>query len=213
MIPDSPMERALYCDKAISNAEFISHPIYPEYYDVGFFSLAGIERINSYDEVICILEKFNLILKQNSYLFIITPYSLFEIIYNCICQTSFEPEKIPLVWHEKGFPDTLPYSHIIVATKGEPVRVWKDRPFVISTLSTPLGIHPDLYLELIHRVCLPGYSLVENNSDGMLGVAVEKILATQSLNPTYTLFQKDKKKREQAIANLFNGYKLIVEGK
>ena len=151
-----------------------------------------------------------------------------ESIYSVLQETGFSTNEIPLIWHKQGAhvtrnPDVWPgrsYEPIAFARKGSKNLVRKGASDVITTpmptpsmkKNHPSAKHPQIYLELLQRSCLPGDKILDPMcGSGMMAVAAEALEPSHKLK--WEMIEMSPDFRRLAIANVVDGYSNITQRK
>ena len=151
-----------------------------------------------------------------------------KLVYDTLDFVEFKTNRIPLIWHKQGAhvvrtPDVWPgrsYEPITFARKGSKNLVRKGASDIITTpmptpsmkKNHPSAKHPQIYLELLQRSCLPGDKVLDPMcGSGMMGVAAEALEPSHKLK--WEMVEMSPDFRRLAIANVVDGYSNIAQRK
>jgi ParB/RepB/Spo0J family partition protein len=160
-------------------------------------------------------------MSENSHLYMFFGITRYDRIYSLVESIGFQTNKMPLIWHKQGAhvtrnPDVWPgraYEPIVYARKGNKNLCRKGAPDVIMTQAPwpslksihPSAKHPDVYLELLKRSCMPGDKILDPMcGSGMFGVAAEIMRVTHQLD--WRMIEKEQAFVNLALKNLITGY-------
>jgi len=165
---------------------------------------------------------------ENSHLYLFFGIVRHSLVYRLLSEAGFTTNKIPLIWHKQGShvvrtPDVWPgrsYEPIAFARKGSKNLVRKGAPDVILTpcptptmkKNHPTAKHPQIYLELLQRSCLPGDKVLDPMcGSGMMGVAAEALEPSHKLK--WEMIEISPDFRRLSIINVVDGYSNITQRK
>ena len=149
-------------------------------------------------------------------------------VYSTLAKVGFVVNGIPLIWHKQGAhvtrnPDVWPgrsYEPIAFARKGSKNLVRKGASDIITTpcptptmkKNHPTAKHPQIYLELLQRSCLPGDKVLDPMcGSGMMGVAAEALEPSHKLK--WEMIEMSPDFRRLSIVNVVDGYSNITQRK
>jgi len=147
-------------------------------------------------------------------------------VYKALEEAGFTTNRIPLIWHKQGAhvtrtPDVWPgrsYEPIAFARKGSKNLVRKGASDIITTpcptpsmkKNHPSAKHPQIYLELLQRSCLPGDKILDPMcGSGMMAVAAEALEPSHKLK--WEMIEMSADFRRLSIANVVDGYSSITQ--
>lgn len=165
---------------------------------------------------------------KDSHLYLFFGITNHESVYSSLHKAGFITNKIPLIWHKQGAhvtrnPDVWPgrsYEPIAYARKGSKNLVRKGASDSITTpvptpsikKNHPSAKHPQIYLELLQRSCLPGDKVLDPMcGSGMLAVAAEALEPSHKLK--WEMIEMSADFRRLSIANVVDGYSNITQRK
>jgi len=165
---------------------------------------------------------------QQSHLYLFFGIIKHNSIYKLLSRTGFTVNSIPLIWHKQGShvvrtPDVWPgrsYEPIAFARKGSKNLVRKGASDVVTTPAPtptmkknhPTAKHPQIYLELLQRSCLPGDKILDPMcGSGMMGVAAEALEPSHKLK--WEMIEMSPDFRRLSIVNVVDGYSNITQRK
>jgi len=165
---------------------------------------------------------------KDSHLYMFFGITNHEWVYNTLEETDFCTNRIPLIWHKQGAhvvrtPDVWPgrsYEPIAFARKGSKNLVRKGASDVITTpcptptmkKNHPTAKHPQIYLELLQRSCLPRDKILDPMcGSGMMGVAAEALEPSHKLK--WEMIEMSPDFRRLSIVNVVDGYSNITQRK
>ena len=165
---------------------------------------------------------------KDSHLYIFFGVTKHVYVYHALEKVGFTVNRIPLIWHKQGAhvtrtPDVWPgrsYEPIGFARKGSKNLVKKGASDLITTpmptpsmkKNHPSAKHPQIYLELLQRSCLPGDKVLDPMcGSGMMAVAAEALEPSHKLK--WEMIEKSADFRRLSIANVVDGYSNITQRK
>lgn len=162
---------------------------------------------------------------KNSHLYMFFGIVKYEFVYETLEEVGFVTNKMPLIWYKQGAhrtrnPDVWPgrsYEPIAYARKGSKILVRKGAPDVIITpaptpsmkKSHPSAKHPNVYVDLLERSCIPGDKVLDPmGGSGMMGVAAEALRHIYQLD--WKIIEEKETFSDLALTNVVMGYHHIV---
>ena len=162
---------------------------------------------------------------ENSHLYMFFGIVNYEFVYTSLEAAGFTTNRMPIIWYKQGAhrtrtPDVWPgrsYEPIAYARKGSKILIRKGAPDVAITpaptptmkKSHPSAKHPDVYIDLIKRSCIPGDKILDPMcGSGMLGVAAETLRNTHQLD--WKMIEEKETFADLALTNVVMGYHHIV---
>ena len=162
---------------------------------------------------------------ENSHLYMFFGIVNYEFVYTSLEAAGFTTNRMPIIWYKQGAhrtrtPDVWPgrsYEPIAYARKGSKILIRKGAPDVAITpaptptmkKSHPSAKHPDVYIDLIKRSCIPGDKILDPMcGSGMLGVAAETLRNTHQLD--WKMIEEKETFANLALTNVVMGYHHIV---
>jgi len=163
---------------------------------------------------------------ENSHLYLFFGISRYDLVYAMLEDAGFSTNRIPLIWYKQGAhrtrnPDIWPgrsYEPIAYARKGSKILVQKGASDVIISPMPwaslkgihPAAKHPDVYIDLLKRSCMPGDKVLDPMcGSGMAGVAAEVLRPTHELD--WLMIEEKESFRDLAIANVVRGYSNLIQ--
>ncbi len=165
-------------------------------------------------------------MSENSHLYMFFGIRNMEFVYSILEHAGFVTNRMPLIWYKQGAhvtrnPDIWPgrsYEPIAYARKGNKNLLRKGAPDVIITPAPwaslksihPSAKHPDIYLELLKRSCMPGDKVLDPMAgSGMLGVAAEALRVTHQLD--WRMIEQEQSFVNLTLKNLITGYTGLIK--
>jgi len=162
---------------------------------------------------------------KDSHLYMFFGIVNYEFVYDTLEGVGFTTNRMPLIWYKQGAhrtrnPDVWPgrsYEPIAYARKGSKILIRKGAPDIIITpaptptmkKSHPSAKHPDVYVDLLKRSCVPGDKILDPMcGSGMMGVAAEILRHTHQLD--WKMIEMDEAFSDLALTNVVMGYYHIV---
>ena len=164
-------------------------------------------------------------MNDNSHLYMFFGIVNHQFVYDTLEKIGFETNRIPIIWHKHGAhvvrtPDIWPgrsYEPIAFARKGKKILVAKGLPDLIMTptpggllrKSHPTAKHPNVYIDLLKRSCLPGDKVLDPMcGSGAFGVAAETLGPTHQLD--WYMIEEKENFYNSSIANVISGYYTVT---
>ncbi len=164
----------------------------------------------------------------DSHLYMFFGIRNYQFIYESLANAGFTHNGLPIYWiklgvHHTRNPEIWPgrsVEPIAFARKGNKKIVKQGAPDHIITPQAnpkmkqihPAAKHPDVFMELIQRSCLPGDTVLDPMcGSGLSGVAMG--VFEQSLKLDWWLIEKEKNFRDLALENCLLGYSQLVAHK
>ena len=192
------------------------------------FEDAPLNRVDFEEELRGWLVVLKSKMASDSHLYMFFGIVNHEKVYKILEEVGLFVNNIPLIWHKQGAhvtrnPDVWPgrsYEPIAFARKGSKNLVRKGAADIITTpyptpsmkKNHPSAKHPQIYLELLQRSCLPGDKVLDPMAgSGMMGVAAEALEPSHKLK--WEMIEKSSDFRRLAIVNVVDGYSNITQRK